>query len=440
MSEAVELDGQITHLTQLLQTQLETVANQQSDDKPGLYWGQFVVAGGVANSQVGVYGSSCAAVILNLNRDDDVSRAAVRNLENYTNAPGAELELAHNIKLAIVCLALAPHVGAEASEAMKRQLAELLGRFSRNAGLWPAYSLPQKFQESRFVPRPSVVASAIIVIVLSEVERRLSHQAHIESRGAIRGILKSAADRLENAIDAKRTIEARYGGLIATAVICIKGSNARAAARKIFSEAAQKRDFADRRVFFYDCLREGGSPSRDYFILPAATLLPLVADASNASATQQALALEVGRALLNELDDNGVFKGGQDLPSTVEQGLVALSLASTARAAMRTTIKVRLAQGWLYMTQPSPAGTPTKVVTTVVTILWAFVIVVVLGKYLPETLRSSAVVGWVASRIYWVSTEIPDPVAQFSLFVVAAWSPSRSAFMRLIRRKDRENL
>jgi hypothetical protein len=236
---------------------------------------------------------------------------------------------------------------------------------------------------------------------------------------------------LENAYSAARTTATRHSYLLATAILVVKGNKAINAVNRDFKDAVQKRDFSDRRVFFYDCLREGaGSPSRDYFILPAATLVPLVAASTNASPMQRALALDTAHSLLKELDDDGIFKGGQDLPSTVEQGLIGLSLQAIGQGGDPIGIGTRAAQGWLYAIQPSPTGKPTKLVYGLVILLWIFTIFLVGGKYLPDKYQSTKVLGWV----YTLSKEAPEAVAQFVPFFAAAWPASRIAFMRLLRR------
>jgi hypothetical protein len=389
---------------------------------------------GRPGSQVGVYGSACASIILGLDRDDPVARAAVQDLATFVGSARAQPELGHNIKLAMVCLALAPTPGAEATPEMQQHLATLLDRYSNADGLWPAYSRPAQFSQIHFIERPSEVASSVIVVLVNEVCRRLTHQVHVGLRGQVEAVLKSTADSLENAHDSKRTLAVRYGSLIATAIVVIKGRKARGSVRSAYKDAVQKRDFADRRVFFYDCLRpDNGSPSRDYFILPAAIMLPLVARVPGAAAMQRALALEAGQSLLDKLDDDGVFKGGQDLPSTVEQGVAALALNAFVSGLETRGICVKCAEAWLYMTQPSPSGKPTKLVTSLVVILWAAAAAITVGKYIPETWRAAHGLGPLLRMVFTFSQEAPDAAAQFLPFLAAALPASRSTFMRMIR-------
>lgn len=430
MSDNNEVARQVQHYLSRLQSRVLAVENAQSK-RPGLHWGQFVMEG-QPDSQVGVYGSACAAFILRLNqRDDSSSRSAVACVEDFLKTSAAEVELGHNLKLAMVCLALAPQRGSEASQILLTQIAALVGRHSTAAALWPAFSKPAKFSNVPFTERPSEVASALITIFISELRRRLTHQAQQGLCAQLDALLSSTASALENAYSAARTTATRHSYLLATAILVVKGGKAISAVNRDFKDAVQKRDFSDRRVFFYDCLREGAvSPSRDYFILPAATLVPLVAASTNASPMQRALALDTAHSLLKELDDDGIFKGGQDLPSTVEQGLIGLSLQAIGEGGERIGIRMRLVQGWLYITQPSPTGKPTKLVYGLVFLLWALTIVLVCGKYIPDDLRLTKGLGW----IYTFSKEAPEALAQFVPFLAAAWPASRIAFMRLLGR------
>lgn len=434
------IQGKVDYLLQQLQTKVLGVSARLDDSrKPGLHWGQFLVDGG-DEPQVGVYGSSCAAIILNINRDDEAARAAVQNLMTYVNTGESELELAHNIKLALVCLALLPKEGAEASEIMRRQLEKLTARFQKAENSWPAFSVPNKFKNEAFKEPPAPVASAIIVIALCEILRRLSHQAHVDLQGMLRAILEKAAGSLENAVGMGRTLAQRHGSLLATAIILVKGARASSPAKSLFNEAVQERDFADRRVFFYDCLRNDGSVHRDYFILPAAVLLPLVADNTTLAAMQQARALDVGQALFAKIEDDGLFRGGQDLPSTVEQGLVALALGSTARAVKQSKLNVHVAKTWLFLTQPSPTGRPTKSVVAFVVFFWLLVIGIVGGKYVEEAWTTFPILGHILQWSSWLALNVPRPVADLLVFIAAVWPPSRSTFLRLINRNGRENL
>ena len=433
MSDNKEVARRVVHYLSRLQSRVLAVENAQSK-RPGLHWGQFVMEG-QPNSQVGVYGSACAAFILRLARRDDASaRSAVAGVEAFLNTSEAELELGHNLKLAMVCLALAPQPGSEASQVLMTQIDTLVGRHSTAVALWPAFSKPAKFSNVQFTERPSEVASALITILVSELRRRLTHQSQQNLCAQLDALLSATASALENAYSAAGTTATRHSYLLATAILVVKGGEAISAVNRDFKDAVRERDFSDRRVFFYDCLREGaGSPSRDYFILPAATLVPLVAASTNASAMQRALALDTAYSLLQELDDDGIFRGGQDLPSTIEQGLIGLSLQAIGEGVERIGIATRIAQGWLYITQSSPTGKPTKLVYVLVFLLWALATVLVVGKYLPDEHRSTKGLGW----IYTISKEAPEAVAQFVSFLAAAWPASRIAFMRLIRRDDR---
>jgi len=430
MSDAEDLQGQVRHLTRKLQTRLRAIENQNSANC--LHWGQFVLESR-PDSQVGVYGSACATFILQLECDDEVARRAAQNLADYLGKSEAELELAHNIKLAMVCLALAPSAGGEASSAMQDCLKRLLERCT-NSGLWPAYSRPATFQGVQFTEQPTEVASAVVAILLTEIQRRLTHQAHVRLQGEIGAVLKLTATSLENAHSSGRTLKQRHGSLIATVVIMINGARARSSIHAAFKDAVQSRDFADRRVFFYDCLRPEGTTSRDYFILPAATLLSMVAGAPSASAMQRALAIVAGKGLLGELDDDGVFKGGQELPSTVEQGMTALALTGLDRGLNQTGFWTKLAEAWLYMTQSSPTGRPTVLVKVFVYLLWFATAIVTMGHLLPDSWRTMQVLGPFFKQIYLFSTGTPGPVSQFLAFFVGILPVSRAVFTRLIKR------
>lgn len=431
MSDVADVVGQVKHLTERLRTRLAAVENPNST--PLLHWGQFVLEGR-PKSQVGLYGSACATIILRLDRADAAAHDAARNLASYIESPDAEIELGHNIKLAMVCLALAPQAGNEATPAMLHSLQLLLGRYT-TARLWPAFSRPEQFQQVHFTGHPSEVASAIIVVLLHEVHRRLTHRAHVGLRGQIEAMLKNTADSLENAHVSQRTLALRHGNLIATAIILVKGAQARSTVTAAFKDAVQKKDFADRRVFFYDCLRKDGSPSRDYFILPAAILLPIVAGAPDAGATQRALALDAGRALIRELDDDGVFKGSQELPSTVEQGMAALALSGFVLGLGSVGLRVKIVEAWLYLTQPSPSGRPTKLVTVVVVVLWLGTAVVTAGKLIPAEWRGLEGVSAILERVFAVSSAAPDALSEFLAFLCAALPASRAVFKRFFLRE-----
>ena len=85
MSDNKEVARRVVHYLSRLQSRVLAVENAQSK-RPGLHWGQFVMEG-QPNSQVGVYGSACAAFILRLARRDDASaRSAVAGVEAFLNA------------------------------------------------------------------------------------------------------------------------------------------------------------------------------------------------------------------------------------------------------------------------------------------------------------------------------------------------------------------
>ena len=115
-------------------------AKTKSAAKPQLHWGQFIAEYSSDDMQVGVYGSSCAAIIAK-DRDDAFAREARQQLFKYvTTARDANSELAHNIKLAMIVLALSPPPGQDADQEMLNYLSELLSRCSQVTKLWPAYT------------------------------------------------------------------------------------------------------------------------------------------------------------------------------------------------------------------------------------------------------------------------------------------------------------
>ncbi|VTU36483.1 hypothetical protein [Variovorax sp. RA8] len=428
MSTPDTLGQQARHLTQRLQAKVISIANAGS--LAHLHWGQFVVDP-KPDAQVGVYGSTCAAIILSLGGRDDAAAVNARaNLVAFVGTAAAEVELAHSLKLAMMACALAPRLDQQADNLMLDQLQKLLGRCSNATHLWPAYSVPQQFQHTQFVERPSEVATAVIVLFLVEIIRRLGHASHSGLRGQITAMLKDTAEVLENAYAGNRSVLARHATLVAAAVILVKGGKASKPIRAAFKEAVQQRDFPDRRVFFYDCVRSNGSFGRDYFILPPSLVLPMVALSDAATAGQRALALDIAPALLDQLDDDGLFRGGQDLPSMVEQGLAGISLEAVAKGVLKKSAALHVAKAWLYVLQPSPSGKPTKLVYAFVILLWIATGVVILGRYVPSSLLSIEILNYV----YLASTKTPEPISQFLPFLAAALPVSRAAFSHLIGR------
>lgn len=429
MSDQDDINGKVTHYIGKLQS--EILAARNTTSKPNLYWGQFVVEPKV-QAQVGVYGSTCAAIVLQLNnRDDGETKQAKQSLmtfvaQNTDNE--ATKELSHNIKLAMLVLALAPRPGGDAEPQMLTQLDQLLARCTSATHLWPAYTSPQCFLGANFVPRDSEVATAVILIILYETLKCLGNQKYVAVRGRAQAVVEAAALALEAAHSSERSISQRHSALLATAVILTKGTKAKHGLNSAFNEAAQVRDFADRRVFFYECLRGDGTLSRDYFILPPAVILPMVLGKASANRLIRAKALTVIYELFPHLDERGLFRGGQDMPSTVEQAFVGLSLQAAAEPGGHFDIGYDIAKSWTYATQPNPNGTPTKLIFGIVVLLWVATVIALLGEQVPANLRSNLVLG----SIYEFAS-LPEGVAQFLVFLTGAWPASRIVLTRLFR-------
>jgi hypothetical protein len=331
--------------------------------------------------------------------------------------------------LAMVVLALAPLSGNDAEQEMLDQLSTLLSRCSQGSKLWPAYTRPSTQAAVPFVERDSEVATAIILILLDEVHRCLKHPSRYTlERGQIEALAKESATRLEQAYASQRRVLERFSGLISAAVILVKGRAATNAVRRAYREAVRTRDFADRRVFFYDCLRDG-TFTRDYFIVPAAVVLPIVAGKAEVNSIDRALALIAAQSLVKELDDEGVFRAGQELSSTVDQALVYLSLQSIRRGKdLLSTAGDHTALSWLQATQSGPTGVPTRLIGTLVVILWLVAAGAILGKLIPEALRSTMVF----SQIYALASPLPDAVTSFLGFLLGALPASKALFLRFI--------
>jgi hypothetical protein len=429
MTDQSEILGRIIHSVGKMQERVLHTANTSS--KANLQWGQFVVEPR-PGAQVGVYGSSCAAIILRLHgRDDDESRGARSALTSYVTSGGeAETELAHNIKLAMVVLALAPSPGQDADQLMLTLLGKLLDRCSQSSSLWPAYSCPAALAGVTFSERDSEVATAVILILLEDVLRRLTSQRYVSERGRIDQIVKQSALTLERAYVSKRSALERFSTLIGTAVILIRGRDASAKIRKTFGEAVRTCDFADRRVFFYECLRVDGTLTRDYFIVPPAVILPLIAGRVDARATDRALALSVVPDLLEQLDDEGLFKGGQAMPSTVEQALVGLAMQAVERGKPYVGVAHQFAASWIYVTRPNAKGVPTKLIGTIVVMLWVVTGLAIAGKAMPTSLRTMPIL----QSAYSFASAFPEALSQLLVFLTAVWPASRSLFLRIFRR------
>lgn len=428
MSDTDRIFDKIDHLTGKLQEKILRTRST-NPNKPNLHWGQFIVDPR-DDAQVGVYGSACSAII-SAARDDDQARAARDELRAYVeSAPEAEGELAHNIKMAMVVLALAPCPGADAHPTMLDRLGELLNRRSVASKLWPAYTRPASQAGARFAERDSEVATSIILVLLDAVHRCLCSPRYASERGQIETLSNETAARLEQACASRRIFENRFSALIASAVILIKGRQAGSAVRQAYREAVRTHDFAERRVLFYDCLRND-TFTRDYFIVPMSVVLPIVAYKAELKPTDRALAFVVAQRLVEELDDDGIFRTGQELSSTVEQALAYLSLQSALRG--RNLIsrgQDQVALSWLQLTQSSATGVPTKLVGTAVIGLWLFAAVAVVGKFMPAQLRSTAVL----QQIYEFAAVVPEPLTTFLGFVAGALPVSQALFLRLIRR------
>lgn len=428
MSDQADLFRQIDHFTGNLQGKVLRTESKNIE-KPNLHWGQFIVEPPRDEAQVGVYGSSCAAIIAKA-RDDEAARRAREELLAYVKSgTDASSELAHNIKLAMVVLALAPLSGNDADQEMLDHLSTLLSRCSQGSKLWPAYTRPTGQATVQFVERDSEVATSIILILLDEVHRCLKHPSRYTlERGQIEALAKESASRLEQAYASQRRILDRWAGLISSAVILVKGRTATGAVRRAFREAVRTRDFADRRVFFYDCLRDG-TFTRDYFIVPAAVVLPVVAGKVDVKSIDRALAFVVAQGLVKELDDDGTFRAGQELSSTVEQALVYLSLQSVRRGQRSlSTALDQAAVSWLHVTQSGPTGAPTKLIGTLVVMLWLVAAAAILGKLVPVELRSAMVL----SQIYAFASSLPDPVTSFLGFLLGALPASKALFTRIM--------
>lgn len=429
MSEQADVFHQIDHFTGNLQGKVLRTASKNSA-KPNLHWGQFVVEPPRDEAQVGVYGSSCAAIIAKA-RDDESARKARDELLAYVKtSQEASSELAHNIKLAMVVLALAPVPGNDAAPEMLDHLRTLLGRCSQSSNLWPAYTPPSGQAAANFVERESEVATSIVLILLDEVHRCLNASRYTLERGQIEALARESASRLEQAYTSQRRVLDRFAGLISAAVILVKGRKANRAIRRAFREAVRTRDFADRRVFFYDCLRDGMF-TRDYFIVPTAVVLPVVAGKAEVKGFDRARGLVVAQGLIKELDDDGVFRAGQELSSTVEQALVYVSLQSVRRGQQFLSGALgQVAVSFLHLTQSGPTGVPTKLIGTLVVMLWLIAAVALLGKFIPVNLRSTTLL----AQIYAFASLLPDAVTTFLAFLVGALPASQALFSRIIGR------
>ena len=222
-----------------------------------LQWGQFLVAPSPgATTQVGVYGSSCAVLVLRVSqtenstyRDDQAAREAQANLQAYIATPQAELELAHNIKLALVVLALAPCGSEDASPEMLRLLEELLARRSTSQQ-WSAYNPPASLAGFHYVKGDSVVATAAILIFLCELLHRMKNQKYFNQLAIVEGVVKACAGQLDSLFRGKDATSKRFAALISTAVILALGSGASRAIKRAYADAVRTRDFIERRVFF----------------------------------------------------------------------------------------------------------------------------------------------------------------------------------------------
>lgn len=407
-------------------------SESRNKKKPNLHWGQFIVEAPREEAQVGVYGSASAAIITKSRDDAQARKARAELLEYLKSGEDVSSELAHNIKLAMVVLALAPLPGGDAEPAMLELLSILLDRCSQGSKLWPAYTCPTGQANVNFVERDSEVATSIILILLNEVRLCLNHASlYTSERGRIAAQANDSASRLEVAYASQRRVPDRFAGLISSSVILVKGRKAARAVRQAFREAARTRDFAERRVFFYDCLRDG-TFTRDYFIVPPAVVLPIVASNHEATSLNRAHALSVAQGLVQELDDEGVFRAGQELSSTVEQALVFLGLQSVRRGERLLSSPLdQIAFGWLHLTQSGPTGVPTKLVGTLVGALWLVTVIAILGKVIPVDLRSLAVL----SHLYAFASWLPDAVTQLLVFLVGVLPASTALFARIIGRR-----
>ena len=407
-------------------------AKTNSAAKPQLHWGQFIAEYSRDDMQVGVYGSSCAAIIAK-DRDDAFAREARQQLFTYvTTARDANSELAHNIKLAMIVLALSPPPGQDADQKMLNYLSELLSRCSQVTKLWPAYTPTSEHSTVRFVPRDSEVVTSIIIILLNEVYRCLEHPAKYgQERAQIKGQVEASATALEQAYATKQPLVGRFFGLTSSAVILVKGRTANKMVRRAFREAVRTRDFSDRRVLFYDCLRNG-TLTRDYFIVPIAVVLPIVADKSDAKSIDRALAFIGAEELVRQLDGSGLFRTGQEYSSTVEQLLVYLSLKSVCRGKkLLSTIWDQAALSWLHITQSGPTGVPTRQISVLVILLWIVTAAAILGKLIPVGLRSLPGL----SYIYEFASFFPEAITAFLVFLVGALPASKALFLRLMEKK-----
>lgn len=428
MSDQADVFHQIDHFTGKLQAKvLRTQSSNGS--KPNLHWGQFIVEPPRNEAQVGVYGSSCAAIIAKA-RDDEPARKAREELLAFVKSgQDADNELAHNIKLAMVVLALAPLPGSDADQEMLDRLSTLLDRCSLGSKLWPAYTRPVGGAEVPFAERDSEVATSVILILLDEVHRCLRHPSrYTMERGQIEALAKESATRLEQAYASQRRVLDRFAGLISSAVILVKGRDATLAVRRAFREAVRTRDYADRRVFFYDCLRDG-TFTRDYFIVPTAVVLPVIAGKAEAKSIDRALAFVVALGLVKELDDDGIFLAGQELSSTVEQALVHLSLQAVRRGQkFLLSAPDQIAVSWLQVTQSGPTGVPTKLIGTLIVLLWLVAAAALLGKLIPDSQQSTIVL----SQIHAFASTLPDAVTSLLAFLVGALPASKALFSRVI--------
>jgi hypothetical protein len=424
----------IEHRLATLQDALLNSANAGNMDKPLLHWGQFV-SPQHGNVQAGVYGSAASSAVAFLReRDDTQGRDARDRLRTYVESDAdAQNQLSHNIKLAMVVLALCPSGGQAAHATMLGCLNTLLDRFSSAAGLWPAFSralvpgAPYAFLDSG-----SEVATAVIVLLLWPVGERLTNSLHVGERARVRTALDDAAKRLESACVANAHPITRFESTIACAVLLVKGAGANPTVRRAFKRAASDIDFVERRVFFYECIDGHGRFTRDYFIVPPDALLPLVCANKAARGADRVVARYVAERLCGSLDHDGLFRAGQQTASTVEQLLVGLSLDTVlSTRTIHRGPSYQLANFWHYSSRPTTSGRPAPLAIFVVGVLWLLTGLAVVLPQLP-----SAWMQWADAAVsaQVIAGFVPEWGRALLVFLVGALPTSKELFLRLIGR------
>jgi hypothetical protein len=412
------------------------VANRVPVDHANQYlkWGQFITPPN-SISQVGVLGSTSAAIVLGLlGNDDNDTRSAKTNLENYyITEPDANNQLCHNLKLAMMALALCPALNAEASQSAKDAVGKLISR-AQTDHIWPAFTPLQSHQHPTFVPANSHVATALILILLRSIFDRLSNNRDSALKDEIESLSKRAGKTLQESLGTETGATRRFRGLIATAVILALGSESSKKTLRCFKDALVATDFTERIVFFYDCIIPSGVVSRDYFIIPPAVILPIIASRDGSSQHLRAMSQSANEGLFSEISERGLYSTGQEYPSSVEQAFVGLSLEAIADRSTPLNLQGKLSHAWIYLTQMEAGGSPTTTVKVTMAFLWT----VTAGLILVRTLHTSFCCEHTALNVafQWLRV-LPEPVSTFLAFLCGALPASKVVFSRFIGKQSR---